>query len=315
MMLIGLAGVAREIVRLMRENMNHTSLFCLLVVLLLAPLDKSRSREINPIVSTDWLSQNLGSSKIALLDIRSAAQYAKGHIPDSINLPLSLWAISNDGLSLELPSDKDLQNLLGTSGINHSSTVVVVNRTETDFGRADATRAAWTCIIAGIENVAVLDGGYSKWVKENRAISIDASVPKPAAFSDTFNRSSVASKAYVLRKLGKSVIVDTRTPDDYFGISSTPGHIKGAVNLPAPWIFNSDGTFKKTEDLQAMAEGVIGAGRTKEIIVYCEVGGFSSAWWYLLNQVLGYQNVRVYDGSMEEWAKDPKAPISRFSWR
>jgi len=295
--------------------MKQLNLFWFLAALVLAPPIEGRARDVHPIVSTDWLSQNVGNSRIVMIDIRSAAQYIKGHIPGSINRPLNLWAISHNGLALELPSDKDLQNLLGTSGINYSSIVVIVGRTETDFGRADATRVAWTCIIAGVENVAVLDGGYTKWAREHRAVSTDVSVPKPVVFSDAVNRSSVASKAYVLRKLGKSIIVDARTPDDYFGISSATGHIKSAVNLPAPWIFNSDGTFKTTEDLQAMAEGVIGAGRKREIIVYCGVGGYASTWWFLLTQMLGYQKVRIYDGSMEEWIKDPKAPVSKYNWR
>jgi thiosulfate/3-mercaptopyruvate sulfurtransferase len=271
------------------------------------------SRDFAPIVTTDWLAQNLNDPKLVLFDIRNPEQYKKGHIPGAVNMPLNAWAITNNGLSLELPSEETLRDLLGKSGVDGSS-VVVVNRTETDFSRADATRVAWTCIVAGATKVAVLDGGYSKWIKEKKTVTTDTTMPKSAVYSGAQNRSTVASKSYVLSKLGKSIIVDTRLPEDYFGITSKPGHIQGAVNLPAPWAFAADGTFRSEMDLRAMATGVIGTKKSREIIVYCGVGGYASTWWFLLTQMLGYRNVKLYDGSMEEWIKDSNAPTHTFNW-
>jgi thiosulfate/3-mercaptopyruvate sulfurtransferase len=273
-------------------------------------------RDISPIVSTDWLAQNLDKSQVIILDIRSAEQYKKGHIPGAINAPFNLWAISANDLTLELPSDQTLRDLLGKLGItgDDSSTAVIVNRTETDYGRADPMRVAWTFMIAGVKNVAVLDGGYTKWARENKPKSTDAAVPKPVSFRGTSNRSALASKSYVLSKIGKSIVADNRVPEDYFGITSKPGHIRSAVNLPAPWAFTSDGSLKSAEELRAMATGVLGSNTSSEIIVYCGVGGYSSAWWYLLTQLLGYKNVKVYDGSYEEWVKDPKAPVDTYRW-
>jgi thiosulfate/3-mercaptopyruvate sulfurtransferase len=272
------------------------------------------SQNISPIVSTDWLEQNLRNPQLVVLDIRTETQYKKGHIPGSLSTPLNLWAITNNGLSLELPSDDTLRDLLGKSGIDASSVVVIVNRTETDFGRADATRVAWTCEVAGVENVSVLDGGYTKWIRENKAVSADAARAIPTTYVGRIDRSRVASKSYVLRKIGKSVLVDARTPEDYFGITSKPGHIKSAVDMPTPWIFASDGTFINEKDLRAIAAGVVGTDRSKEVIVYCGVGGYASTWCYVLTRMLGYRNVKLYDGSMEEWMKDPSAPITAFCW-
>jgi len=79
-------------------------------------------------------------------------------------------------------------------------------------------------------------------------------------------------------------------------------------------MFSKDGTYLKESDLRAMAEGVIGPNNSKEIIVYCGVGGYASTWWYVLTQILGYRNVKLYDGSMEEWLQDPSAPVSAFKW-
>jgi thiosulfate/3-mercaptopyruvate sulfurtransferase len=286
----------------------------ILMILGLLSIPALWARDIAPIVTTDWLEQNLNNSRIHILDIRTAAQYQKGHIPRSVNTPLSLWAPASNELSLELPSDEALRDILGNAGISLASLVVIVTRTETDFGRADATRVAWTCHVAGLENVAVLDGGFSKWARENRTISTDTAGVRALTYSGTIDRSSVASKAYVLNKIKGIIIADNRTPEDYFGISSKSGHIKGAVNLPTPWVFAADGTFRNKEELRSMAAGVLGSDYSKQIVVYCEVGGYASTWWFLLTQVFGYKNVKLYDGSFEEWSKDPKAPVQRYRW-
>jgi thiosulfate/3-mercaptopyruvate sulfurtransferase len=273
-----------------------------------------RSGDMTPIVTTQWLAQNLSNADVRVLDIRTAAQYTKGHIPGSLNTPFNLWATNIDGLTMEVPSDEKLRDLLGKSGVDPTSLVVVVNRTETDFSRADATRVAWTCLLAGIKDVAVLDGGYNKWVNEKRVVSTDTLYPEPRKYSGTINRSLIAPKGYVLKQIGKSILVDTRLPQDYFGISSIPGHIRNAVDLPAPWVFVGSGTYVPEKDLQAMAAGVIGTDRSKEVIVYCDVGGYASTWCFLLARVLGYRNVKLYDGSMEEWTKDPLAPVESYAW-
>jgi thiosulfate/3-mercaptopyruvate sulfurtransferase len=272
------------------------------------------AEDMPAIVSTEWLAQSLSESGLVLIDIRPAAQFNKGHIPGSLNAPFGLWAISQEGLALELPPDKTFQNLLGTFGIHPSSRVVVVSGTETDFARADATRVAWTCKVGGIENVAVLSGGYNQWVEEGKTVSTDAFRITPFKYDGIIDRSSSISMNELLGKIGKAAIVDARTPGDFFGITAKTGHIESAVNLPAPWAFTTAGTLRDRQDLQAMAEGVIGKDRNQEVIVYCEVGGYASTWWFLLSQVLGYQNVKIYDGSIEEWIKDPDAPVSIYRW-
>jgi thiosulfate/3-mercaptopyruvate sulfurtransferase len=272
------------------------------------------SGSVPAFVSIDWLAQNLSNPRVVIIDIRGVDQYKKGHIPHAVNTPFAAWAIENNNLSLELPPDKALPDLLGKLGITSNSMVVVVNRTDTDFSRADATRVAWTCIIAGVKDVGVLDGGYSRWLKANKLISTDIEVPKSTEYDGKVDRSEIASKSYVLSKIGKSVIVDNRTPEDYFGVTSQKGHIKSAVNLPTPWAYAADGTLKKEEDLQAMVSGVIGRDKSKEVILYCEVGGFASTWWFLLTKILGYRNVKLFDGSMQEWIQDPNAPVAAFTW-
>lgn len=275
---------------------------------------ESAARAIAPIVSPDWLEANAADQQVVIIDIRSAAQYDKGHIAGAVNVPMAEWVVSTDGLTLELPSDAALRTLLTRSGITASSHVVIVNRTETDFSRADPTRVAWTCILAGVKNTAVLDGGHNRWVNEKRALTTEKPVTRTTPFTGAIDRSSVVTKRELLSRIGEPIIIDARVPEDYFGIQNG-GHIKGAFNLPTPWVFQRDGNYRNTEELRAMAEGVVGNDPEKEIVVYCGVGGYAAVWWFLLTQLLGYRNVKLYDGSFEEWTKDPAGPVSRFSWK
>jgi thiosulfate/3-mercaptopyruvate sulfurtransferase len=122
-------------------------------------------------------------------------------------------------------------------------------------------------------------------------------------------------KPEVMDKIGISVLLDTRLPEDYFGATEGKGHIPSAMNLPAPWAFAPGGTFRDRGELKAMASGLIGPNPHKEIILYCEVGGFASTWWFILSEVLGYRDIRLYDGSFQEWSADPEAPVTRYRWQ
>jgi thiosulfate/3-mercaptopyruvate sulfurtransferase len=290
----------------------------LTIVALLVP-GYANAREISPFVTTAWLEQNLGNPKLVTLDVRKVEDYREGHISGAVNAFLGSWTRQNNGLLLELPADDDLLELTGSLGIQKDSLVVVVGKGETDFDRADATRVGWTLIVAGVKNVAVLDGGYRQWIKERKPISTTAVKPVPAAYKGAVDKTSLASKSYVMSKIGKSVILDNRNPGDYFGITTAPyapkpGHIKSALNLPTPWAFDKEGLMKKSDEIKAMTEGLVGTDSSREVIVYCGVGGYAATWWYLLTQVMGFNNVKLFDGSAQEWTADPNAPLTAYSW-
>jgi thiosulfate/3-mercaptopyruvate sulfurtransferase len=119
----------------------------------------------------------------------------------------------------------------------------------------------------------------------------------------------LVSKEYVKEHLGKALLIDARDANVYFGetmepFANKPGHIPTAKSLPTPWMWNSkDWTYKDPNILKSMAAGVIGKEPPKEIIAYCGVGGYGSSMWFVLSEVLGYKNVKLYDGSAQEWAK------------
>jgi thiosulfate/3-mercaptopyruvate sulfurtransferase len=280
----------------------------LLAVLLLLP---AAAFADEPFVTTEWLQANL--SKVTVLDVRKVEEYNDGHIPGAINIFYGVWGIKKGVLLNELPSDDDLRDIISSAGIEPTTKVVVVSKNETMPFRTDATRVAWTLRYAGVENAAVLSGGIEKWAAEKKALSKDAVKPKAKSYKGKFNKQFIANKAYVMGALGKAVLVDVRPPEFFKGekkldfVPST-GRIKGAVNLPPGLLFNTDNTYKNKAEIEAIAKPVVGADLNKEIIVYCDTGKVCTTWWLALADLLGYKNVKVYDGSSMEWLADPAAP-------
>ena len=264
-----------------------------------------------PFVTTEWLQANL--SKVTVVDVRKVEEYNEGHIPGSINVFYGVWGIKKGVLMNELPSDDDLKDVLSAAGIEPATHVVVVSKGETMPFRTDATRVAWTLRYAGVENASVLSGGIEKWIADKKPLSKDAVKPKAKPYRGKFNKQFLANKATVMSALGKAVIADVRPPEFFKGekkLEFVPatGRIKGAVNLPPGLLFNADNTYKSKAEIEAIAKPIVGADLDKEIIVYCDTGKVCTTWWLALHDLLGYRNVKVYDGSSMEWLADPAAP-------
>lgn len=286
----------------------------LVLALLCFSLSSASARDIPAFVSVEWLSQNLESPNLFILDIRNKDSYQQGHIPGSLNAPFSSWVAQRDEILLELPSGKALKELLGGLGLSRDALVVIVNKTDTDWNRADATRVAWTCILAGIHNASVLDGGFNRWLRMGLPSSAETVPARNDTFDSPLDTSCLIRKEELMGSTDQYTIIDGRIPEEYFGITPGYGHIPGAHNLPVPWLFNSDGTLRQVSELKAMASSVVGSTKDKPVVVYCQVGGFASALWFILTEELGYQNVRIFDGSYQEWSQDPEAPITSFCW-
>jgi len=298
--------------------MRKIHVLVLLLALAIAWPVVASARDIPPVVSGDWLEQNLKNPRLVVVDIRKVEEYKEGQIPGSVNVFYGSWAIKKSDLDNEVPETDDLFDTIGSAGIKADSLVVVVGKTDTVADLVNMPRVAKTLIYAGVANVAVLDGSFTKWAKEKKPVSTAGTKPVSVEYKGTLRPEVFAGKAEVLAKIGKATIVDTRMPDFYFGVSKLPfvgkaGHIPQAVSLPSPWIF-SEGLFKAQNELEAMAAGVVGTDKSKEIIVYCDTGRLCSGWWFALREVLGYQNVKSYDGSMQDWGKDPNAPVVKYRW-
>jgi thiosulfate/3-mercaptopyruvate sulfurtransferase len=297
-------------------------------------------RDIDPIVSTQWLEDNAGNPDLVMIDVREPELYAAGHIPDSVNVPAlgNFYLCLFDptcGLWMELPEDEDLFATIGNAGISSDSLVVVVGRTVDPFAAyavADAARVAITLIYAGVDAVAILNGGYDKWAEEGRAVSTDPVTPTAVTYTGAADEAMFVTKDYVKEKVEKpkkSTIVEAREADIYFGLIMEPwtvraGHIPTAKDLPAPWFwtFAVDeggviiyGTWIDTSTIREMALTVLGDDASEEIIVYCGVGGYASPVWFALTQMIGYNNVKVYDGSMQEWSADPDLEVIKYRYQ
>jgi thiosulfate/3-mercaptopyruvate sulfurtransferase len=285
----------------------------LLALALLFPV-AGITRSIDPVVSTDWLAGNAQDPKIVIVDIRKVEDYKAGHIPKAVNIFINTWAITEGKLRYQIPPIDDLTDIISSAGIAADSKVVVVGNADTPLNRSGMTRVAWTLTYAGIESIAILDGGWEKWAAEKKPVATDAVKPKASNFKPKLNKNMPATKDDVKAAIGKETIVDTRDRDSYEGkkkldFVARAGRIKTAVNLPHMAAYNPNGTFKSKKELADMAAKVVGDDLNKNIIVYCDTGRFATVWAYLLKDVLGYKNVRMYDGSSEEWMADPTAPI------
>jgi thiosulfate/3-mercaptopyruvate sulfurtransferase len=285
----------------------------MLAVFLLLPM-AAFARDVAPIVSTVWLDQNLVNPKVVILDVRKVEEYKAGHIPGAVNVFYGSWAIKKGDLLNELPANDDLFDLIGSSGIDANSIVVIVGKTNAIPDQFDMTRVAWTLKYMGLENVAILDGGQNQWVKANKPVSTDAIKAKLKAYKGKINGGLFVNKDYVMSRLGKAIILDTRGPAFYQGkdkLAFVPkvGRIKGAVNLPVGQLYTPEGLYKDQAVLLALATAAVGADKTKEIIAYCDTGKTCTAWTFVLTDLFGYKDVKVYDGSSMEWLKDPNAPV------
>lgn len=290
---------------------------------------RGQPRNIPAIVSTNWLRGNLHRKNLVVLDVRSADAYTAGHIPGAINVPEAEWYVNDPGSSdplttlwMELPPDEDLISLIENAGITKDSLVVVVGSTSGPlspplalYSVAGTTRVAITLLYAGVRNVAILDGGYEKWAMEGKPTTTDPTIPTPVPYTGSVDETMLVSADDVEEKIGESVIVDARDNAVYCNYTQEPwapkgGHIPTAKNLPTPqlWNIEEDGagnavyiTYKDMGSLKRMVLSVVGNNKNKEIIVYCGVGGYASTMYFVLSEKLGYRNVKIYDGSAQDW--------------
>jgi thiosulfate/3-mercaptopyruvate sulfurtransferase len=293
------------------------------LILRVGGADVAPPPSLDPFVSTDWLKTNLGKQGLVVIDLRGATDYAAGHIPGSISVPFSsnsAWARSANELTLELPPQADLLKTIGDCGVRADSSVVLVGgvaQVAPTYPLVDTARVAATLAYAGVEKVAIMQGGYQKWATEGKASTSEAPLAQPVAYGAAVDGGIFVSTEYVKEHIGVATIVDTRTADVYFGVTpdaAAPkaGHIPTARSLPTQWVWQTGGTYVSADLAQQMAAGVIGPDKGREIIVYCTFGGTASAWWFVLTQVLGYRDVKLYDGSAQAWAKDND--MVAFTW-
>jgi thiosulfate/3-mercaptopyruvate sulfurtransferase len=272
------------------------------------------------LVSTEWVAEHLNDPKVRVVevDVDFANGYEKGHIQGAVG-----WNWSTDlcdTLRRDIIDKPTFEKLASRAGIKNDTTVVLYGDSNNWF----AAWSFWEFKIYGHQDVRLMNGGRKKWELENRPYTTETPQypdtdyrAKDADFSIRAFRDEVAQVV----KQGGTNLVDVRSPDEFTGkviappglneTAQRPGHIPGAKNIPWAMAVNQDdGTFKSADALRDLYEGA-GVLSGQETIAYCRIGERSSHTWFALKYLLGYPNVRNYDGSWTEWGNVVGAPIER----
>ena len=268
------------------------------------------------LVTADWAEKNLGTDGIVFLEVdEDTTAYDGGHLPGAVKIN---WTTElQDPVRRDIVDKDQFAKLLSAKGVSNDDTVVLYGGNNNWF----AAYAYWQFKLYGHGNVKLLDGGRKKWELDGRPLSKDA-VERPATQYQAKDPdlSIRAFRDEVVDAIGKKNLVDVRSPDEFSGKilapahlpqeqSQRPGHVPSAINIPWSKAANEDGTFKSDEDLAKLyAEEGYEAG--KPTIAYCRIGERSSHTWFVLQEILGKQNVKNYDGSWTEYGSLVGVPVA-----
>jgi thiosulfate/3-mercaptopyruvate sulfurtransferase len=272
------------------------------------------------LVDAEWVEANLGNPNVRLIEVDvDTKSYAEGHIPGAVGFN---WQKELQDQVVRAPISREFfEELLSTAGVSNDTTVVLYGDNNNWF----AAWALWIFKYYGHEDVRLLDGGRVKWVADGRALTTD--VPEYARTSYVTQDPDLSIRALrddVLTELIENdnlALVDVRSPGEFSGELLAPanlpqegaqrgGHIPGAANVPWATAVRPDATFKSAEELLEVYGGK-GVTADKDVIAYCRIGERSSHTWFVLHYLLGYDNVRNYDGSWTEWGSLIGAPIEK----
>ena len=272
----------------------------------------------NVLVTTDWVAQHATDTGVRVVEVDvDTTAYDQGHVAGAAGWN---WTTELcDTLVRDIVPAAKLEALLGRSGIDNKTAVILYGDNNNWF----AAWAFWQLKVYGHEDVRIMDGGRKKWLAEGRELSTD----KPALPAKTYKtrppdnslRAFLPEVQQAL-KTKSAALVDVRSPQEFTGEILAPpglpetcqrgGHIPGAKSIPWGKNCNDDGTFKSFDELRALyaAQGITG---DQPVIAYCRIGERSSLTWFALKHLLGFQNVKNYDGSWTEWGNLVGAPVEK----
>lgn len=272
------------------------------------------------LVDTQWVEDHLKDPKVrvAEVDYDPKANYKLGH---AVGAVLFDWKEDiNHPLTRNIFSKQSCEDLLQRAGINNDTTLILYG----DFNNWFAAFAFWVFKYYGYDDIRLMNGGRKKWLEEDRPLSKDIpEYPKGNFKAAEPDKSIRVFLNYVRDSLGSSqkVLIDVRSPKEFTGEILAPpeyptehaqrgGHIPGALNIPWSQAVSEDGTFKSAEELKKLYESK-GITSDKEVITYCRIGERSSHTWFVLKYLLGYPDVKNYDGSWTEWGNMIDNPIEK----
>ncbi|PYR48342.1 MAG: sulfurtransferase [Acidobacteria bacterium] len=273
---------------------------------------------VKVLVTTDWVAEHATDAgmRVVEVDVDTTA-YDQGHVPGAAGWN---WTTELcDTLVRDIVPAKKLEELLGKNGIDNKTAIVLYGDNNNWF----AAWAFWQLKIYGHDDVRIMDGGRKKWLAEGRELSTDTPSVQPKTYkAGAPDLSLRAFLPEVQRALAgkKAALVDVRSPAEFTGEILAPpglpetcqrgGHIPGAKSIPWGKNCNEDGTFKSFDELKALyaAQGISG---DQPVIAYCRIGERSSLTWFAMKYLLGFQDVKNYDGSSTEWGNLVGAPVEK----
>jgi len=270
------------------------------------------------LVTTEWLEANLDDDGLAIVEVdEDASAYEKGHIPNAVSIN---WETElHDLPRREFISSDQLAELLGSKGIGNDHTIVLYSGNNNWF----AAYAYWLLKYRGVDNVKLLDGGRKKWELESRLLSQDEPNRSKTSFKTGADRPEIRIlRDEVIDRVGAGgAWVDVRSPEEFRGEllapphlpqeqAQVPGHIPGAANVTWSKAVNEDGTFKSADELTKLYEAE-GVTSDKSVVAYCRIGERSSHSWFVLAELLGFGDVKNYDGSWTEYGSLVGVPIEK----
>jgi thiosulfate/3-mercaptopyruvate sulfurtransferase len=262
-----------------------------------------------PLLSAQAVQAGLAAPNTIILDIRDPKSYGAGHIPGALNAPYGTWRgpASNPG---ELPSQANLTKLVQRLGLTPDKHVIVTSsgKDETDFGAA--ARVYWTLKVLGLQKLSVLNGGLKAWQAAGFALDDKPVTVTASSFVPTINQNMIATREEVVAKVqaGKAQLVDAR-PVAFFDGSTrhaaakVPGTLKGAVNVEhSKWFEpNSTSVVSASEAKKLVASTSVKTDQ--DTVSFCNTGHWAATNWFVLSELVGQQNVKLYAGSMVDWTQ------------
>jgi thiosulfate/3-mercaptopyruvate sulfurtransferase len=270
------------------------------------------------LVSTAWVEEHLKDPNVRIVEVDVDTQaYSEGHVPGAIGWDWGRQLC--DTVRRDIIPKGQFETLMSESGISNDTTVILYGDNNNWF----AAWAFWQLKIYGHRDVRLMDGGRKKWLAEGRPLTQEIPKPRPAVYRAQDPDFSIrAFLPEVQQACAKRTahLVDVRSPQEFTGEILAPpglpetcqrgGHIPGAKNIPWGKACNEDGTFKSPEQLKQLYQGQ-GITPDKPVIAYCRIGERSSHTWFVLKYLLGYKDVRNYDGSWTEWGNLVGAPVEK----
>jgi thiosulfate/3-mercaptopyruvate sulfurtransferase len=269
------------------------------------------------LVSTEWAAQHLNDPKVRLVEVDvDTSAYDQGRIAGAVGWN---WQTQlQDGVRRDLIDKAALEKLLSESGISNDTTIALYGDNNNWF----AAYAFWQLKLNGHQDVRLINGGRKKWVEEKRELATAPAKVTPTNYKVTATDESIRARRDAVFALvenkSKGQLVDVRSVDEFTGKIIAPpgmtetaqraGHIPNAANIPWSQAAREDGTFKSYDELKQLYGGK-GVDGKSEVIAYCRIGERSSHTWFALKYLLGFENVRNYDGSWTEWGNLIGAPI------